>query len=149
MIEAEDDELKVMDLREMVLDREPYKGKLTHVTFRADGHTIIAHLNNLTLSIMRQGHEVYYVDLEQCTTSAQLLDRIFQIAGKTWVSPTLMGLIIKALDTCLYPQATLCSCGMDSTIEPSEIKKLVKSRMREAVAWKDSYEREGIEITWR
>jgi hypothetical protein len=55
----------------------------------------------------------YRIDLERCTTSAALLDWIFQINGKGW-GPKAMADLIDAFDDIFYPQENLCSgclCG--------------------------------------
>lgn len=62
--------------------------------------------DNLTLDI---GY--YAVDLETCRTAAETLDWIFQVAGKMWASPEVLGNLILALDELLAPQSTLCSFG--------------------------------------
>jgi hypothetical protein len=142
-----DQELKEMDLSDM--HRDPYQGKVRKVTFEADSHMVNVDLSNLTLNIFNGGREVYYIDLERCLSSAQVLDWICQISGKTWAIPALLGLIVKVLDACLYPQANLCSCGIDKTISSENLKRIIQSRMREAIAWADSYGREGIMITWK
>jgi len=128
---------------------EPYNGKVSRVTFQGSGATVDVDLRDYTLGIFRDGHEVYYIDLERCLISSQLLDCIFQVAGKSWACLPLMGLIVKVLDAALYPQSTLCSCGSDLTIPASDIRKLIIARMRKAIAWQDSYQREGITLSWK
>ena len=51
---------------------------------------------------------IYEIDLERCTTSAALLDWIFQINGKGW-GPKAMADLIDAFDDIFYPQKNLCS----------------------------------------
>src|SRR5215831_4907397 len=54
----------------------------------------------------------YYVDLEQCLTSAQMLDIIMQICRKTWADEACLAGLVRALSELLSPQATLCGSGM-------------------------------------
>ena len=54
----------------------------------------------------------YYVDLEDCTTSAHLLDWIFQVARKSWADDRAIAGLVRALDDVLHPQAHLCSSGV-------------------------------------
>src|SRR5262249_11209184 len=56
----------------------------------------------------------YEVDLEECTTSAQVLDWIWQFAKKSWTSSEAVGDLVKILNKLLRPQATLCSFGVES-----------------------------------
>ena len=83
-------------------------------------------LANLTLECRdRAGRHFYYVDLERCRTSAELLDWIFQINQKTWATPEIVKDLLDAIDDLLCPQATLCSGGMAGSagkrIDPVEL----------------------------
>jgi hypothetical protein len=69
------------------------------------------HLDTSNLTLVFRHWTLYYIDLEDCTTSAATLDVIFQIASKTWATPDVIGGLIQALDDILHPQATLCSFG--------------------------------------
>ena len=68
----------------------------------------------------------YSVDLERCTTSAQMLDWIMQIAGKTWANDVCLAGLVRALDDVLAPQGTLCSFGKSKTLTEAAIRKHVK-----------------------
>lgn len=78
----------------------------------------------------------YYADLDRCTTSAELADWIFQIAGKLWADDATLAGLVRALDALLEPQATLCSFGLEKG--PIDIKKILawtaEERRREIVA---------------
>jgi hypothetical protein len=56
---------------------------------------------------------VYEVDLEQCTTSAQVLDWIAQVAMKTWATDAVIAGLIRALDAVLDLQSNLCGMGIE------------------------------------
>lgn len=58
----------------------------------------------------------YYVDLERCCSSAEVLDCLCQVASKAWCSDEALGQLVRLLDLLLRPQATLCSCGRGRTI---------------------------------
>ncbi|WP_276137307.1 hypothetical protein [Rhodococcus sp. T2V] len=58
----------------------------------------------------------YSIDLRSCVTSAEVLDWIAQIAGKTWgEDPTVLAGLVVALDELLDFQGTLCSRGKSTT----------------------------------
>jgi hypothetical protein len=59
----------------------------------------------------------YQIDLEECDTSANMLDWIFQLCGKTWMTPDDLGHLVQALDDVLRPQANLCSFGTDKKLD--------------------------------
>ena len=53
----------------------------------------------------------YTVSLKDCTSSAAILDWIFQIQQKTWAdNGTMMGLL-QAFEDVLHPQENFCSLG--------------------------------------
>jgi len=60
-----------------------------------------------------RGRWIYEVDIEDCRTSAAVLDWICQVAGKTWATDKILAGLVHALDYCLDPQATLCSSGRE------------------------------------
>ena len=68
----------------------------------------------------------YEVDLERCTTSAQVLDWICQVARKEWPGRDhIIAGLITALDDVLTPQAHLCSSGQSKRLSKSAIRELV------------------------
>jgi hypothetical protein len=80
----------------------------------------------------------YYVDLEECRTSAATMDRIFQIAGKTWATPEVMHGLITAIDDLLDPQATLCSWGVERGPIKSADHIATLRRLRQKFYWRDA-----------
>ena len=70
------------------------------------------HATNLTLELQEREPQ-YYIILEECTTSAELCDWIFQVAAKSWATPNLIDYLVQALDDLLNPQANLCFGGQD------------------------------------
>lgn len=77
-------------------------------TFRRD---------NLTLE---HGLYGYYIDLERCKTPAQLLDYMFQIEAKTWMTLEDKGHLVEAVQDLLYPQQNLCSFGTNKRMNATE-----------------------------
>lgn len=67
--------------------------------------------------------EDYEIALEECTSSAELSDRIFQLCNKTWMTPTDLGHMVQALDDLLHPQANLCSFGQDKQFDATNYLK--------------------------
>ncbi len=72
----------------------------------------------------------YEIDLERCLTSAKVLDWIFQIAGKTWATETVVAGLIHAFEDVLHPQSHLCSGGRPKILTVSQIKMFCKSYAR-------------------
>src|SRR5437763_13666286 len=60
-------------------------------------------------------HKLYEVDLEDITSSAAMLDWIFQI--RRWATPQDIADLLAALHDIFHPQANLCSGGVDKRIE--------------------------------
>ena len=56
--------------------------------------------DNLTLEIDSKvsGGNPYYVDLERCSTSSQVLDWLCQLRGKKWCSEEQVGYLLSAID---------------------------------------------------
>jgi hypothetical protein len=69
----------------------------------------------------------YEVDLDDCLSSAQVLDWICQIAGKTWADDTTLAGLVRAIDDVLTPQAHLCSSGQDKRITERQVAERVRA----------------------
>ncbi len=68
-------------------------------------------LNTQHLSLVHENG--YEVSLQSCTSSAEILDWIFQIHAKSWADvPTVRGLLA-AFSDILEPQANFCSGGVE------------------------------------
>jgi len=67
------------------------------------------------LEIVKQlgGHKFTYgVDLDRCNTGAKLLDWIYQVQGKNWISPDDVADLVYAVEDILdVVQSKLCSFG--------------------------------------
>jgi hypothetical protein len=79
------------------------------------------HPENLTLECRDERGFIYEVDLERCSTSAEVLDWIFQVSKKTWATADIVKDLLTAFDDLLSPQARLCSFGRGGRIDPREI----------------------------
>lgn len=55
----------------------------------------------------------YWVDFERMSSSAELLDWIYQLADKAWVTPEVLYHFIQATNFIVRPQANLCSSGVE------------------------------------
>jgi len=75
---------------------------------------------NLTLEHKDIG---YYVDLQNCNSSAEILDWICQIQGKTWADSATVSGLVAALDDILEPQANFCSMGQHRTGDATALVK--------------------------
>jgi len=126
--------LKPMDLASL----KPYEGPLSKVTLgepTADHVTIF--IDSLCIQLYQSTKSLYYIELERCLTSAQILDWIMQLASKTWMSPPLLGLTVLALNITLRPQAHLCSFGCDRTLGQDSIKAIIANGLREVIGCHD------------
>jgi hypothetical protein len=77
----------------------------------------------------------YEIDLEECDSSAQVLDWICQIAGKTWGGSEaahnhIVGGLVNALIGVLHPQANLCSSGRGKRLTNARIRYLASQAAR-------------------
>lgn len=70
--------------------------------------------------------DFYEVDLERCLSSAQVLDWICQVAGKSWATPYVVAGLVRALDDVLEPQASLCSWGRSRRLSDRRGLELVQ-----------------------
>ena len=70
----------------------------------------------------------YEIDLREITSSAKMLDLIFQIAaGKVWATNECVAGLIAALNEIFDPQANLCPSGRrDQRLTAGEIERMVR-----------------------
>ncbi len=80
---------------------------------------------NLTLTYAGDGG--YEVDLERCTTSAEVLDWVCQVASQQWASTEDIGNLVRAISAILEPQATLCGEGQERG--PIEVRQVVEQNV--------------------
>ena len=78
--------------------------------------------NNLTLEIAKKGagskSNPFYVNLEKCNTSAEILDWIFQIKNTQWCSDQDIADLLRAFDDLMdFVQSKVCSDGKDHTFD--------------------------------
>jgi hypothetical protein len=83
-------------------------------------------LDPAVLVLYLEPHHAYEVDLERCTTSAEVLDWVCQVAAKTWADDATLAGLVRALDDVLAPQAHLCSSGQPKTLGLDSIGELVR-----------------------
>lgn len=72
------------------------------------------------LMILEYTEYGYQIDLEEITTSAEMLDWIFQIWNKDW-GKMAMPQLLTAFDYLFDPQANLCSWGKGKKIDPQKV----------------------------
>ena len=68
----------------------------------------------------------YQIDLERCTSSAQLLDYLPQIRMKSWADCDDVRELLEAFDALLRPQAHLCSFGQHKQIKVREVRRVIE-----------------------
>jgi hypothetical protein len=128
---------------------KPYKGALRMVTFGdSNGEHATARLDNLTIELYRGDRQMYWIDLERCLTPAQVLDWIFQVHKKTWMTAELLRTTLEALDCALNPQGSLCSCGLAAEIAQKDLRGLVEVRLRDHIGW-HLCDPGSIPLSWR
>ena len=66
----------------------------------------------------------YEVDLDDALTSAQILDWIFQLAGKTWCGPWCLYGLVEALNVLVGQR--VCSSGKDYPISIDDMTKSIR-----------------------
>lgn len=86
-------------------------------------------LDNLTIEHAGEG---YWIDLERCRTSSQVLDWIMQVANKSWADDETLASLIHAIDYALRPQATLCGAGVERELTMDEVRQLLITADAEA-----------------
>lgn len=79
----------------------------------------------------------YVFNLENITSSAAVLDKIMQIAGKRWATPECVAGLVRALDDIFYPQSCLCSGGADKRITAAETKDKLRRASKLAERYKN------------
>jgi hypothetical protein len=82
----------------------------------------------LTLEYISLDFPSYWIDLEDFTNSAGILDVIFQIAGKRWCSITDLGHLVRAIDHLVDPQDNVCSFGMNRRLSLEQLRRLLREQ---------------------
>jgi hypothetical protein len=77
--------------------------------------------SNLTLALYDSRGLAYEVNLEQCTTSAEALDWIAQVATKLWATDMIIADLVRALNDLLDLQANMCGMGQSSLVNVTEV----------------------------
>jgi hypothetical protein len=71
--------------------------------------------------VIRHRIEGYEIDLATCVNSAEVLDWIAQLDGKTWVSSTDLGNLVRLMKDLLQCQPNFCGGGIDRPADPVAI----------------------------
>lgn len=69
----------------------------------------------------------YEVDLERCRDSAEVLDWIVQVAGKSWATAEIVAGLVRALDDVLRLQSSICGSGVSHRISRTAIRRRVRA----------------------
>lgn len=79
------------------------------------------------------GTELYWIPLERCRTSAEVLDWIAQVAGKAWADDACLAGLVRAFDETLDLQGSLCGSGVEhGPINPRAAALRARDRRRTA-----------------
>jgi hypothetical protein len=84
---------------------------------------------NLMLEAWPEKNCMYYVDLEECLTSADVLDHIAQVSSKR-AEPRVMAGLVTALDDVLNLQGNLCPYGSDSPMTRADVAEMVQRAVK-------------------
>lgn len=102
--------------------------------YRPDWGPWVLRADNMTLEVWPDGDHycAYYVDLEECLTSAEVLDHIAQVSQKRWAEcdPRVIAGLVTALDDVLNLQANLCPCGRDTSMTRAEVAEMVQRAVK-------------------
>ncbi|OGO15428.1 MAG: hypothetical protein A2Z02_01710 [Chloroflexi bacterium RBG_16_48_7] len=60
---------------------------------------------------------IYWIDLENMNSSAQILDKIFDTVSKNWVTADVLANLLWALEDIFDPQRNICAGGADLTFD--------------------------------
>jgi hypothetical protein len=82
-------------------------------------------LNRATYALGHTGDIDYWIDLDSCTTSAEVLDWIAQISHKTWADDATLAGLVRALDDVLNLQAHLCPSGASKQLTVKRLRSRV------------------------
>jgi hypothetical protein len=82
----------------------------------------------LVLDTKEERHH-YEINLDSIDGSAEMLDWIFQMRMKAWVTNNIMGDLLSAFQDIFRPQATLCGQGIDKKLDA---ERFLKSRIKAA-----------------
>ena len=75
--------------------------------------------------------DLYEVILERCNTSAEILDWIAQLNGKTWTTPEDIGYLVEALNDLLSLQSNFCGGEEErSDGKPAYAKRILERLLK-------------------
>lgn len=73
----------------------------------------------------------YPIDLARLAAdSAEMLDMIIQVTGKSWADDAAVAGLVRAFDDVLKPQQNLCSFGRNTPISKRAVTRLVAQARR-------------------
>ena len=103
----------------------------------------VFHSDPFVLRLAENSQDEYEVDLDDCTSSAPILDWIMQVASTSGVTAEDVGHLVGALNYLLRPQAYVCSGGTDRTIDPRATVQQALRDHDEGVAWSEGMRKSG------
>lgn len=72
----------------------------------------------LTLDLVRDGLPAHSIQLRKITSSACMLDAIFDLKNRSWADNEVVGDLITALQDLFDPRVNLCGGGRDRNLDP-------------------------------
>ncbi len=101
-------------------------------------------LQNMSIEYFEDGEWLYGVDLEECRTSAEILDWIFQVHTKAWITDKDRGDLLRALKDVLHPQANFCSGGQSKKADPIALARNCEARVARRKKIRKRLEEDGM-----
>ena len=80
--------------------------------------------------VLRHKEIQYEIYLDECNSSAQILDWIIQVSQKSWATDDVIGELIRALDDILGIQGHFCGGGQSREAKGKELAKVYIERLR-------------------
>jgi hypothetical protein len=80
--------------------------------------------------VLRHKKILYEIYLDECKSSAQILDWIIQISQKSWATNDDIGELVRALDDILNIQGHFCGSGQSHEADSEELTKAYVKRLR-------------------
>jgi hypothetical protein len=121
--------------------RQPLAGAVpAHPRGRPPKHWGDWKFNRSTLVLNNKKAPWYTIDLGRVRTSAQMLDWIFQLYPKVWITPQDIHDLLLALDDLFDPQSSLCSWGTDKRLNKGFLRSRHAARLTERVGMQVGHE---------
>jgi hypothetical protein len=94
---------------------------------KTDVHRCKYDRNRGAMVFYQNDAEHYWLSLEDCKTSASLLDFIFQVVRKPWATPEFMGNMLKQIQKLIRPQEPYAAVDDRG---PIDVKAVIRAQAK-------------------